>query len=400
MSDSSSELIILAYILLVIIVLIFTSLFGLRARSIWLDRQTLAYLSKHQDYFDYVKAHLHEDVPLQKPVGTLTRTELKVIQGKLFQWMDTIVGAERDKLAGLCRDLGLVDMNVRRLRSEIHWIRLDAAYNLGVLQAGPAVPLLQQLLDEERYGSPAFVIARAISRSAERVEQLDAMVRSLAKHRKQSHRLVAEVLTLSRMDYTSLLLDYLQAPDDELQRIALTGLQNRSLPDALQLLPPFLASEDPELRLLAVQTLARQGTAPTVDQLTAWMRHEDATVRAEVADALCRMGLDPSIELLKEGLSDSDWRVRMNSARSLVHLQDSGFRALCETAASLEHSESSSLAYAVIQEELMHGSLYMDDFEQALQHNRRLQIYRQFFEGRPYGGQSSNGLLISRGDFA
>lgn len=400
MNDSSTELLVLAYILIVFIAVIFLGLFGLRAHSIWFERQTRAYLTKHQDYFDYVKSHLHEDIPLQKPVGTLSRTELKVIQTKLFQWMDKIVGAERDKLAQLCRDLGLVEMNLKRLRSEIHWIRLDAANNLGVLQAGTAVPLLQQLLDEERYGSPAFVIARAISQSAERLEQLDAMVRSLAKHRKQSHRLVSEVLALSRLDYTPLLLEYLQEPDDELQRIALTGLHNRSIPGALQLLTPFLASEDAELRLLSVQTLVRQGSGQTSDRLAEWMGHEDASVRAEVAEALGRIETEHAIALLKEGLSDPDWRVRMNCARSLVRLQDSGFEALCETAAGSEQTEEASLAYEVIQEELMHGSLYMDDFEQALQHNRRLQIYRQFFEGRPGWAPSMNGLLASKEDSA
>lgn len=398
MSESSSELIVLAYILIVFIALIFLGLFGLRARSIWLERQTAAYLTKHQDYFDYVKTYLYEDAPLQKPIGTLSRSELKVIQTKLFQWMDTIVGAERDKLALLCRELGLVKLNVRRLRSEIHWIRLDAAYNLGVLQAGTAVPLLQQLLDEERYDSPAFVIARAISRSAERPEQLDAMVRSLAKHRKQSHRLVAEVLALSRLNYTVLLLGYLKEHDEELQRIALTCLHNRPVPGGLQLLSPFLASEDPELRLLAVQSLVRQGEAQTPERLGVWLRHEDSSVRAEAAEALGRIEAEPAIELLKEGLSDSDWRVRTTSARSLVRQQDSGFRALCEIAVSTERPESAKVACEVIQEELMHGSLYMDDFEQALQHNRRLRIYRQFFEGRFFEVPATSELFLAKED--
>jgi HEAT repeat protein len=317
-----------------------------------------------------------------------------VIQNKLFQWMEKIVGVERDKLTNLCWDLGLVELNLRRLRSEIHWTRLDAAYNLGVMQAKEAVPSLLHMLGEESYGSPSFVIARAISKSAQSDEELDRMVRSLAKYRKQSHRLVAEVLALSRIDSTFLLISYLQETDEELLKIALTGLQNRTIPDAHLILTPFVQSDDPELRLLAVQALIAQGSQMTEEQWVELMQHEDADVRATVADTLGRSGMDNSVNLLKAGMTDSDWRVRYNSARSLVQLQDSGFRALCEMALHGGESVQGILAGEVIQEELTKGALYFDDFDEAVWHNRRLRIYRQFFD-EPDPGMESHGVVLS-----
>jgi hypothetical protein len=383
MTEHASDIIVLAYILIVLIVLVFFALFGLRTKAIWLERQTDRYLRKHQDYFDYVKSHLHEDAPLRKPAGTLTKTELKVIQQKLFEWMEKIVGAERDKLTDLCVDLGLVELNMRRLRSEIHWTRLDAAYNLGVMQAREAVPSLAHLLGEEKYGSSAFVIARAISKCAESEEEIDRMVRNLAKFRKQSHRLVAEVLALSRIDCTALLTGYLQETDEELVKIALTGLQNRSIPGAYGDMPRFLHADDPELRLLAVQAIISHGTHMTAELMRELMHHEDAAVRAAVAEAFGRLGMAHTVDLLKAGMMDADRQVRLTSARSLLQLEDTGFKALCELAQRGEEPMQSRLADEVIQEELAKGALYYDDFEQAVGHNRKLRIYRQFFGGPP-----------------
>ncbi|MEF3302701.1 HEAT repeat domain-containing protein [Paenibacillus sp. GYB003] len=400
MTESASHIIVLAYLLILLIVLVFVGLFGLRAWSIWFDRQTKRYTLKHQDYFEYVKSHLHEEAPLGKPSGALTKTELKVIQNKLFEWMEKIVGGERDKLTQLCRDLGLVELNIRRLRSEIHWTRLDAAYNLGVMQAHEAIPELLQLLGEERYGSPAFVIARAISKSAQTEDELDRMVRTIAKHRKRSHRLVAEVLALSRVDSTPMLIGYLRENDDELAKIALTALQNRELPGALGLLSPFVRADDPELRLLAVQALVGQAAQLTEGHMAELLRHEDADVRLAVVDALGRLDRPYALGLLKTGMTDSDRRVRSQSARSLAGLEDEGFRALCEVASGSEPGEA-ALAGEVIQEELTRGALGFDDFETAMRHSRRLGIYRQFFDAPETGLQPSGMALgLSKGDTA
>lgn len=397
MTEHASGMIVLAYTLTALIVLVFLALFGLRTRAIWLERRTDRYLSKHHDYFDYVKAHLHEEAPLRKPAGELTKTELKVIQQKLFEWMDKIVGAERDRLAGLCAELGLVELNMRRLRSEIHWVRLDAAYNLGVMQAKEAVKPLMRLLREEKYGSPAFVIAGAISKCAQSEEEIDRMVRHLTKFRKRSHRLVAEVLTLSRIDCTPLLAGYLREADEELVKIALTGLRNRLVPDVSEPLTRLVHADDAELRRLAAQTLASHGTPMTAELTRELLTHGDAQVRATVVEALGRLGMAHTVELLKAGMNDGDRQVRLSSASSLLQLGDPGFKALCELARDGDGTLS-AFADKVIREELAKGALYDDDLEQAVRHSRRLRLYRQFFDG-PSPEEGAR-LGFSKGDTA
>jgi HEAT repeat protein len=315
--------------------------------------------------------------------------------------MEKIVGAECDRLTELCRDLGLVDLNMRRLKNEIHWIRLDAAYNLGIMQAKEATPALLQLLEEERYGTSAFVIARSISKCVQDVNQLDRMVRILAKHSKQSHRLVTSMLVLSRLDWTPLLLEYLNETDEQLVKIALTSLQTRSLPGTEDMLSSLMGAEDSELRLLAVQAMVHQGTRMTPEQMYELMRHEDADVRAEAADAFGQVGMVASVDSLKEGLEDSDRRVRYNSARSLVDLDSAGFAALCEVALHGSNSREVTLASNVIQEELSNGPIYSEDLEQAIRHNMRLDIYRRYFGGHEADKQGNLGRVkVLKGDMA
>jgi hypothetical protein len=401
MSDKVSAIIDLSYVMTVLIILISIVLLSIRIRAKWQQRRELHYLRKHHDYFEDLKSHLYGDLPLQKPAGTLNRAELRVIQGKLFEWMERITGAVCDKLTVLCRDLGLVDLHMKRLESEIHWTRLDAAHSLGIMQASEAVPPLLQLLEEERYGSASYVIARSITKCTLLESELDQMVRLLAKHRKQSHRLISGMLVLSRMDYVPLLMGYLQETDPELVKIALTGLQTRTIPGAEEILSSFIDVEDSELRLLAVQAMVHQGTRMTSEQMSELMRHEDADVRAEAADAFGQVGAVSSVEPLKEGLEDSDRRVRYKSARSLVGLDAAGFRALCEVARHGGDSREAQLAQHVIQEELANGPVYSEDLEQAIRYNMRLDVYREFFKGHHLAAkESSNRLNVLKGDTA
>jgi HEAT repeat protein len=401
MADKITGIIDLSYAITVLIILLTFVLIGFRIRAMWLQKRVQHVLRKHQDYFDYVKSNMFESTPLQKPIGSIHRAELLVIQGKLLNWMEKIVGAECDRLTELCRDLGLVDLNMRRLQNEIHWIRLDAAYNLGIMQAKEATPALLQLLEEERYGTSAFVIARSISKCAQDVNQLDRMVRILAKHSKQSHRLVTSMLVLSRLDWTPLLLEYLNETDEQLVKIALTSLQTRSLPGTEDMLSSLMGAEDSELRLLAVQAMVHQGTRMTPEQMNELMRHEDADVRAEAADAFGQVGMVASVDSLKEGLEDSDRRVRYNSARSLVDLDSAGFAALCEVALHGSNSREVTLASNVIQEELSNGPIYSEDLEQAIRHNMRLDIYRRYFGGHEADKQGNLGRVkVLKGDTA
>jgi HEAT repeat protein len=401
MTDKVSEMMNLSYVIGSLIVLVFIVLLSFRFRSIWMERQNRYYLHKHQDYFDYVKTHLYEDAQLQKPPGHLTKSELQVIQMKLFEWMKKIVGDECKKLTDLCRDLGLVDFNMKRLQSEIHFTRLDAVYNLGFMQVKEAVPMFLQLLEEERYGSSAFVIARAISNCAQSEEELDQMVRILVKHDKQSHRLVSGVLVLTRIDCTPLLMGYLKEEDIELVKVGLMGLQNRSIPGAYDILSSYVELNDPELKILAVQALVRQGMHMAPEQMSELMKHDDVDVRAEAAEAFGQVGVVASVDSLKEGLEDSDLRVRYNSARSLVGLDNAGFRALCEVVLHGGDSRQASLANEVIQEELSNGSLYSDDLEQAIRYNDRISIYRQLFGGQVSVGKENRVRLEAvKGDTA
>ncbi|WCK53213.1 HEAT repeat domain-containing protein [Aneurinibacillus sp. Ricciae_BoGa-3] len=380
-SGNLTGIVYFTYALIILIAVALIVLFSLRSRAIWQERRTRHYLEKYENYFDYVASHLHDKEPLQRPDGHITRPALKVIQKKLFDWMQVIVGTEQNKLSTLCRDLGLVELNMQRLRSEIHGTRLDAVHNLGVMQAKEAVPALLQLLEEEKFGAPSFVIARAISKCAGKQEELDRMVRILVKQRKQSHShlLVVDVLNQSRIDCSAMLYSYLRDGDLKLVKIGMAALRNKLMPGMNELLWSFVRSNDSELRLMAVQAIVRQGTPMKIEQMAELMKHEDAAVRAEAADAFGQLGLVVALSLLKEGLIDTDWRVRYNSARSLIRLGDEGFQALCEVAARERGTLQASLAMDIIEEELSKGPFYSRDLKQTLRHNNRLRIHQQYF---------------------
>jgi hypothetical protein len=230
MDENLSALEHLVEILSVFILFGTASLFIMKARNIWLEKRTARYALKHQDYFSYIAAHLDEDTPLGVPYGPLKPLELKVIQEKLFAWIEQIQGEHRTKLTDLCRRLGLVELNQAKLRSGVHWDQVDAAYNLGVMRCKESVPELLNLLAKEKHDSSRFVIARAIAKCARDVSDLRSMVHLLVEHRRNVYELIADILLDSSVDYTPLLLEFLTEKDEELVKIALTALRGQTNP--------------------------------------------------------------------------------------------------------------------------------------------------------------------------
>lgn len=294
----------------------------LKMRNLYVEKLSVHYEQKYQEYFDYIAGHLDDDLPFAiKPYGIMTSLEMKIIKQKLFAWMGTIRGEHRKKIADLCFQLGLVDHEKRRLHSKLRWIQVDGAYNLGVMRCHDAAPYILKLIEEEKFGSSLFILSRALVRCADEVADLHRMVKIIARHGQSCVELMADILLESNLDKSSLLLELLKSDNVDLIRLALLSLRGETTLSIDEQLNRIAKSDHKELRIKAVTIWLHQSVSPQIEKVIIFLGHPDWEIRAQAANAAGKMGSPLFIEPLRERLQDDSWWVRYYSAKSLALLE-------------------------------------------------------------------------------
>ncbi|OXM82836.1 HEAT repeat domain-containing protein [Paenibacillus rigui] len=311
----------------------FTVLGLLRFRNQRTAEQMKQSLAKHQDYFTYLSIQMDDHDALQPPPGPLTGMELRAVQSKLLEWIETIHGRHRDKLTALCRDIGLVEAERKRLSSPWHWVRVEAAHLLGVMRAAECTETLLALLERETAESTAFVIGRAAAKCAQKPEELHKLIALLAKQHPQARQLIADIISSSSVDAVPVYHEMLDTESDEtLLLLALTGLSGSNRPSSVTSLERLISSDAKEVRVRAAKLLLNDPHLLLPGRVSELLAHPDWEIRAAAAKAIGAHQLLFDMEPLKASLTDEQWWVRYNSAQSLARLGLEGFKALCETA--------------------------------------------------------------------
>ncbi|MCZ8513820.1 HEAT repeat domain-containing protein [Paenibacillus filicis] len=358
----------------------FAALFLLRARHGAIAERMKLNLEKHQDYFNYLSASIGSSEALLPPPGKLSLPELRAIQSKLLEWIETIGGEHREKLTALCRDLGLVELERQRLRSPWPGIRMEAVYHLGVMRAPECTDELLKLLEgREGMESTAFVIGRAAAKCASSLEELRTLLLLLTERHPQAHQLIADMLASSALDPAPLYTELLNREDDEaLLTVALIGLSGRNKRAAFHTLDRLVLSEHREVRIKAAKILLQYTRLLPLERIGELIRHPDWEIRAAAVKAVGEQQLEFYLDALVGGLEDEQWWVRFYSAKSLSRLGPAGFEALCAAAAAAEQEESREAAWEAVHEELDRAAADSSKEVQLIPYyNRLAYIYRR-----------------------
>lgn len=376
------------FLTITLIMICFIALVIIKARNNRKQKVEAVTLAKYQDYFTYLHAHIADEMPPRPPLAKLSKPELFVFQTKIIELMECLKGGQVKQLANLCDELGLVDYNLKRLRSMFHWRRIDAAYQLGAMRVTKAVPELIRLLDRSKFDSSLFVVARSVAKCARDSNDLRQLVMSVIKHRRNCQALIVELLKESSVEYAALWADFLQEKDSDLVEIALIGLTEQVEPGTVKTLQQLILAEKKEVRIKAAKALMRAGNTLSMKSIARLMNHSDWEIRATIAKAIGPLGSIKYIDVLKRGLTDDHWWVRYNSANSLAMLDEAGFIALCEIAVAAGNDQNAEMARSVIHEVMNKHAASMHQVEKVVSYNRQLHIYQRFF-GQTYYQQQA-----------
>ncbi|WP_054955547.1 HEAT repeat domain-containing protein [Paenibacillus dakarensis] len=339
------------------------------------------YSEKHRDYFLYVQAHLHDDVKLALPPGELKPLERRVIQDKFIEWIEQFKGDARKKLIELCKEAGFVEDEIRALSSMRYGRRIEAAYRLGGMRAEEAVPALETLLDRTKYGPQTIIIARAISKSAARPDQIRAMLSKLLSYKKPIHHMAANILLETRLDSASLVRKLLDDPNPDLVKVALVAMWGQAVPAVVPALDRLVGSEEKDVRAEAVKLYLSSNPVLKDETIKQLMNDAEWEVRAAAAKALGQLHAAGSIPLLEAALQDENWHVRNISAESLSLLGEQGFEVLCQAALNGTGGARETALHRI--EAIMGKDNNHDAVDQMIAFNKKKLLYESYFGVQP-----------------
>ncbi|MYL34654.1 hypothetical protein GLW08_14390 [Pontibacillus yanchengensis] len=366
------------YGLLAIMGILTIVIMAIKFKNVRNQKKTEVSLQKFQSYLDYVQSQLDEEDRLRIPNQKVGDFDKKVLQKVLIDWIQRLSGVHRDKLITLCHDLGLIDFNLKQIKSLSEFKRLDAAYYLGSMRSSEAIPDLFKLLKKNKEGPEAFIIGRSIAQAADKPEDVKEMLTYLAKEERENYHLLADIAGESTLDMSVQYKQLLTSENTELVKLALLGLSNQTDSGMDSNVRSFVYSKDKEIRMNAVRLLITSG-AWTSGEIKQMIHFNDSDVRAFIAQWIGDSGVVQFADQLQEGVKDSDKIVARTCAKSLLKLGESGFIKLCEVTIQNEGQPVADLALECIQEDLKESSVKTGNIEHVTSYNQKLYLYQKYF---------------------
>jgi HEAT repeat protein len=245
----------------------------------------------------------------------------------MVEYLSLLRGAERERLARLAEESGLVRTYFSRLHSRHRWRKARAAENLGYFGGPGAVGPLTELLSYPDETVRA-VAARALARIGT-PDAAEALARTLNDPSELTRLRMAE--NLERIGTLAMepLVETLKSGNPQAQVLAARVLGNlRAAEASPNLCEAMLEGSTADLRAQAALALGKTGNPENVPAFLKASEDEAWPVRAQVANALEMIGEVSTIPALQKLTIDREWWVRLNASRALANMGPAGERAL------------------------------------------------------------------------
>lgn len=257
----------------------------------------------------------------------LRRFDRPVLRAMLLRLALDLRGDEGRAIADLYRRLGLLEIELRALRSWRAGRRAAAAANLATVRVPHVQPhLIRVLNDRDRLVRVALV--RAIGEIGDR-EALRALIPRLGERSPIVVRQVEQVLIDRGREVVSAIVAY-AARTARLRgrRAAVEVLGLLRAPEAADVLLDLVRHPDRELRVRAVKAAGAIGDPRFLEPFHALLADPSWAVRCQAARGLGALGSPSSVPVLRNTLGDTHWWVRFHAAVALAELGEPGHAAL------------------------------------------------------------------------
>ena len=285
------------------------------------------------------------ETPAPRALGRIERRAL--LDAGLAALLE-LRGRERDRVAALLDEAGVVDAEAATLRSGAPALRRHAADVLGLIASpGTREPLRAALLDSDAL--VRIAAARGLAELGD--EGANGSITQIADEAAAQHHsgAVAElVLALGARAPARLAPLYADSSSPEVRRIVIAAVGELRLGEHVGLLRDALGGDD-ELAARAARGLGLIGDLESTDALLQVVANSGRSwfVRAAASTALGQLGDPFAVEALTTELAAEEWPRRRAAAEALARLGSDGEAAL-QAASSEPRTEAGRHAAAAL----------------------------------------------------
>lgn len=365
------------YVLIACNMIIIAVVYGKKINEVKHRQAFEQFQIKFKDYLVYIQAHLQGDERLRVPNFQMNQVESMFLQERLDDMIESFTGQYRQKLIVLCEDLGFIRYHLKRLNNGSYREKLDAAYHLGCMRVGEAVPALLQMLRNHQHNSALFVIARAVAKCARDEQDVKQMVRLLLSHKKGFHDLLVDIIQEADIDQFSLFTEFVHEEHPTLIKVGLTGIREYSNPSVASAACRLIDHENEEIQLIAVEVYLNSSHLLPKNIVSKLLGHANADIRLLTIQAVSNLKHVSYASALKESLQDEDHRVVYASAIALINLGQAGMSALCTGALETLGNGQGEFIQGIIEEELKNLSAQLDQLDKLTRFNALLYAYEK-----------------------
>jgi HEAT repeat protein len=262
----------------------------------------------------------------------LNSWEQDLLATLIIEYMGLLRGTERERLAQLAVEVGLVKRYFGKLGSRRRWQRARAAENLGYLGGPDAVGSLKELLADSDETIRA-VAARALARIGTS-EAARALAGTLDDPSGLTRVRIAENLARVGSLAVEPLIEILTTRKRRRSRAPIMAAQVLGNLRAAEARPALrwaiCHGENVDLKAQAARALGKIGNTEDVPTLLELCEDEEWPVRAQAANSLGMIGESSTIPTLQRLTTDQEWWVRLNATRALANMGRGGELALLE----------------------------------------------------------------------
>jgi HEAT repeat protein len=274
----------------------------------------------------------------------LARRDVRVLAGLIGRYRRRIRGESAERITAFFEQRGLVDRELRALRSLRAWRRATAAFALGDMGAETATSALVRALQDPKRCVRASA-ARSLG-SLEAVAAVDPIVHAFAERRVP--RLIAGQALLSIGPAAAPVLCRLTSdPDPEARAFAIELLGLLGDPVDASYVLPHLRDTSAEVRAKAARALGRLGAEEAAAELAAALEDRIVFVRAVAARALGLVGDTSAVPVLLEVARRDDFAAAHAAAAAAARLDPRQVTVAAAQEAAGPHLQEAATLLAV-----------------------------------------------------
>ncbi|MBT3361668.1 MAG: HEAT repeat domain-containing protein [Rhodospirillales bacterium] len=274
-------------------------------------------------------------------VNELKPSDLRLMGPLVRSLINSVSGNAREILIELLKRSGVVEDDIKRLRTGTPDQRLQAAMTLAFFDSEEVVEALDSALDDSNI--EVRIAAANVLLKINKPVDLGRILDWFQHHKGGFPRSLRNLFcTLVRYDSSAFLphLDTVPAPALTALIYALGHTQDFSILPKLMRIGVNHASTD--VRAETMRALGLIGHPAATPAISLGLANDSWEVRAQAAIAAGRIGLPRLLGTLAELLEDSEWWVRFRAAEAIGKMGDEGAQTLLDR--SLGDSDGAKMA--------------------------------------------------------